>query len=138
MFHCSNHYSIVTIFNQKRIINTNQQYTAMEYICKCNKCNSLLLDTNPQVGSIKFDVDYLNLSELVDHKCPNCDVDDYLDDYVCNRLWELLGSVPVNNDDEIEEQFLHFPIGSDKLEIWLWFEETFGISVIKLMYKNKQ
>lgn len=50
-------------------------------------------------------------------------------------LWKALGDIPVNEDDEIEESFLHFEIGEDKLEIWSWFEETFDLSVAKdLMY----
>ena len=34
-------------------------------------------------------------------------------------------------DDEIDEPFLHFEIGTDKFEIWHWFEDEFDISVAK-------
>lgn len=50
-------------------------------------------------------------------------------------LWKILGNIPVNENDEIEESFLDFPIGTDKFEIWHWFEEEFNLSVAKdLMY----
>ena len=99
----------------------------MEYICKCNNCDNLYIDTNPQVGAKKYDVDYLNLDDLYDHKCPKCKVDDYLDDSVYRKLWNILGDIPCDEEEEIEEEFLHFGIGTDKYEIWHWFEETFDI-----------
>ncbi|MFA5340211.1 MAG: hypothetical protein WC332_00395 [Clostridia bacterium] len=38
-------------------------------------------------------------------------------------LWRLLGDIPITDDDEIDEPFLHFPKGTDKIEVWHWFEE---------------
>ena len=106
----------------------------MENICLCNNCDNLLIDTNPQIDAKKFEVDKLNLSELVSiddmRACPHCQVDDYLTDDVYRKLWEILGDIPVN-DNEIEEPFLHFEVGTDRFEIWYWFEETFNLSVAK-------
>ena len=39
------------------------------------------------------------------------------------ELWNKLGNIPINENDEIEEQFLHFAIGTDKLDIWHWFDD---------------
>jgi hypothetical protein len=44
-------------------------------------------------------------------------------------LWSLLGDIPVSEDDEIEEAFLNFEIGTDKLEIWHWFEDEFDLTL---------
>lgn len=44
-------------------------------------------------------------------------------------LWAELGNVPVTDDGELEEAFLHFPKGADREDVWQWFEETFDISV---------
>lgn len=111
----------------------------MEHICKCNNCGGLFLDTNPQTNAKKFDVDKLSLDELesIDdmRACPVCRTDEFLSDDVSQKLWELLGNVPVNEDDEIEEPFLHFGIGTDREEIWSWFEETFDLSVAKNLMK---
>jgi len=55
------------------------------------------------------------------------------------KLWDELGDIPCDpiNDTEIEESFLHFEIGTDKFEIWHWFEEEFNLSVAEdLMYIN--
>lgn len=48
-------------------------------------------------------------------------------------LWQDFGDIPINDNDEIEESFLDFPKGTNRFEIWHWFEETFQISVITLM-----
>lgn len=36
--------------------------------------------------------------------------------------WRLLGDVPVNEDDELEEAFFHFEAGTDRSDVWAWFE----------------
>ena len=52
------------------------------------------------------------------------------------ELWNQLGDIPVNNDDEIEEDFLDFPVGTDKFEIWHWFDEQCPNGLAKdLMFK---
>lgn len=47
--------------------------------------------------------------------------------------WELLGDIPVNDDDEIEEDFLGFPEGTHKEEVWYWFDEVYPAGVCRLM-----
>jgi hypothetical protein len=50
-------------------------------------------------------------------------------------LWKELGNIPVNDDNEIEQSFLHFEIGTDTDNIWQWFESNFDLSVAtELMY----
>lgn len=56
-------------------------------------------------------------------------------DYWCNdcrsreplmtlqELWEGFSDIPVNEDDEIEEGFLGFPVGTSKFDVWHWFDE---------------
>jgi hypothetical protein len=44
-------------------------------------------------------------------------------------LWSALGGVPTNSDDEIEEEFLHFYVGTNRYEIWQWFESELNASV---------
>ncbi|QOI71506.1 hypothetical protein pEaSNUABM47_00022 [Erwinia phage pEa_SNUABM_47] len=38
------------------------------------------------------------------------------------EYWKRFSNVPVNNNDEIEESFLHFDIGTDRIDVWQWFE----------------
>ena len=39
------------------------------------------------------------------------------------ELWNELSDIPVNENDEIEEDFLDFPSGTDKFDVWHWFDE---------------
>lgn len=39
------------------------------------------------------------------------------------KLWFQFSNIPVNDQDEIEESFLHFDVGTDKMDVWKWFEE---------------
>ena len=107
----------------------------MEHICTCNHCGGLFIDTNPQTNAKKFEVDYLDLVELIDHKCTTCENDASLDDNVSHKLWDILGNTVINNEGELLESFLHFDITTDREDIWHWFEETFNLSVAEdLMY----
>lgn len=40
------------------------------------------------------------------------------------KLWKQFANIPIHRtEDFIEKPFLHFEIGTDKWEIWKWFEE---------------
>ena len=39
------------------------------------------------------------------------------------ELWDKFSEVPVNNDDEIEEDFLLFDAGTSKFDVWHWFDD---------------
>lgn len=49
-------------------------------------------------------------------------------------LWDKLSNVPVNEDDELEESFEHFEAGTDKEDVWRWFEWFFDISLGKELF----
>lgn len=54
-------------------------------------------------------------------------------------LWDELGDIPVNNNDEIEKDFLDFPAGTDKFEIWHWFDDQCPNGLVRdLMFKSKE
>ena len=56
------------------------------YVCKCNKCETIMFDENPsdnlvEIDNIKEPIDNMMFSD--DHwVCPKCDTDAYLVDYV--------------------------------------------------------
>lgn len=55
---------------------------------------------------------------------------------VAKSLWSEFGDMPINNDDEIEENWKpaiggHFFKGDSRFEIWQWFEAKFDLSVAK-------
>ena len=38
------------------------------------------------------------------------------------KLWKEFSEVTINNDDEIERAFLDFEAGTDRFEVWEWFD----------------
>lgn len=46
-----------------------------------------------------------------------------------DELWIEFGDIPINEREEIEEPFLHFPEGTDRFEIWHWFEEEYDVTL---------
>lgn len=75
--------------------------------------------------------------------CPSCkdteslmdtDCECEFDDKELTKLWQMFGDVPVNNMDQIEEEFLGFPEGTEKEEVWQWFDERYSGGVVKLMF----
>lgn len=56
-----------------------------EHLCKCNNCGIILYDENPQTGAKKYKTDNLDVYSMDkgdedEWVCPNCMVDDYLND----------------------------------------------------------
>lgn len=51
------------------------------------------------------------------------------------RLWGEFADVPMNPEtEEMEEPFLHFPAGTNREEIWRWFDERHSKGVVYLLY----
>ena len=51
------------------------------------------------------------------------------------RLWAELADVPMDPEtEEMEEPFLHFPAGTNREEIWRWFDERHSKGVVYLLY----
>lgn len=56
-------------------------------------------------------------------------------DEALEELWAQLGDVPVDPETEkLEEPFLHFPMGTDKEEIWHWFARRYSKGIAHLLY----
>lgn len=51
------------------------------------------------------------------------------------ELWAAFGDVPMNPETEkMEEDFLTFPAGTDREDIWHWFDERYSKGVAALMH----
>ena len=48
---------------------------------------------------------------------------------IVEELWSEFGNITVNIDDEIEQGWKHFPVGTSKFDIWHWIEEEYDISI---------
>ena len=62
-----------------------------DYLCKCNNCDSILLDQNPQTEAIKHELGkyptikhmrYIQGEENSFWACPICKTDEYLTDNI--------------------------------------------------------
>lgn len=58
-------------------------------------------------------------------------------DKVLEELWTQLEDVPMDPDTEcIEEPFMDFPAGTNREDIWHWFDERYSRGVYHLMYRD--
>jgi hypothetical protein len=56
-----------------------------------------------------------------------------------NNAFDFDDQFPVNENDEIEEDFLDFPSGTDKFDVWHWFDERCPNGVAEdLMYNTEK
>lgn len=46
-----------------------------------------------------------------------------MDQEELKKLWQELGDVPVNEEDEIEIEWHGWEKGTPKFDIWHWFDE---------------
>lgn len=46
------------------------------------------------------------------------------------NIWEEFGDTPINNDDEIEQDFYFWKKGTNRFEIWLWFDKKLPNGVV--------
>ena len=89
----------------------------------CSECGSdeveMKMWVNPNTDEIGGECS--DTSEEEDCWCKNCEENVQLK--TLKELWEDFSDVPVNNDDEIERDFLCFEAGTPKLDVWHWFDE---------------
>ena len=48
------------------------------------------------------------------------------------NLWSAFGDVGIDDQDCITEQFMDWPEGTDRFEIWHWFDEQYPGGLYKL------
>lgn len=61
------------------------------------------------------------------HKTGSFDME--LKEFDWKILWDKLGNVPIDENDCIETDFECFDAGTEKIEIWHWFEWFFNIQL---------
>jgi hypothetical protein len=56
-----------------------------------------------------------------------------------NAIWNSLGDIPMDESGEyIDADFMHFPKGTDKYEIWNYLEDSCeAFSVYDALYKEE-
>lgn len=89
----------------------------------CSECGGTHVQVMAWVdaNTNKYCSDVNTPLEIDDTWCEDCEEHTGL--LTLKELWDKLSEVPVNNDDEIEEDFLCFPAGTYKFDVWHWFDE---------------
>jgi len=95
-----------------------------------------LLEMAENIISTLMDIIEQNQPELYYISDDIARADDWLKIYHCEDddafeiptstvpfLWEKLGDVAINEDEEIEEDFFKWKKGTSRYEIWHWFDE---------------
>lgn len=55
------------------------------------------------------------------------------------KLWDELGDIPINETDGIDEHFHLWAKGTDKEEIWIWFDDMCPNGIVQdLMSVDKK
>lgn len=57
----------------------------------------------------------------------------YYNDDELIALWILFGDVPIDDSDSICEEFIGFEVGTNRFEVWEWFDERYSGGVMKLI-----
>jgi len=90
--------------------------------------DSKLIDFVKTIVKENEDEDYsvLGFSDAVEYIDEYCSNLDFIDE---EKFWEMLGDVPVTEDDDLDDDFLIFDKGTDKFDVWHWFEENFDTQI---------
>jgi hypothetical protein len=61
-------------------------------------------------------------------------MDNKIKDFLSIKMiWKSLSEVSINDNDEIQTDWLFFEKGTSRFEIWAWIEEKYNISIHELM-----
>lgn len=88
---------------------------------------------------------------LFPHQCPVCGQTKYpleaqlstglFTKSQIERLWKIFGDVPIGDNDHIQECFMDWPWGTDRFEIWHWFDEQYwdygGVAALLYVEENQ-
>ena len=104
----------------------------------CYKCG--WIGTFNQLGVLALDDLDDDGNEIKYWCCPECgSVEGISDciaheyvDYELEDLWETFGDIPIDDNDLIQQEFLGFPVGTNRMELWKWFYEHYTGGVAKL------
>jgi hypothetical protein len=106
----------------------NGKYIASEYYETMDMTRKRMSDTDYHYSIATADNTFRFFNKTYSCELP-------LKDFDWRILWEKLGDVPVNDNDELEEAFEHFEVGADRMEVWSWFEWFFEIKLGEEIYK---
>lgn len=51
-------------------------------------------------------------------------------------LWEQFEDIPITDADEIDEEYMGWPVGTNRFDIWHWFDVRWPKGVYNLVYEG--
>lgn len=104
-------------------------------IWKCKKCGWIGRDSDMGLHWEK-DTEYCPRCKEVDGIATVC-FSDCFNSQELEKLWQIFGEIPIDDADIILKEFFGFPEGTDRIEIWRWFDENYPEGVAVLMKGGK-
>ena len=103
-------------------------------IVRCNRCETIFPESEILLKKQK-------------KYCPHCKKSGCLMDLTgtetqysdkqLEKLWLLFGDIPMDPiSEKIEDDFLIFPAGTNREDIWHWFDVRYSRGVADLMYST--
>lgn len=89
----------------------------------CSECGSSDVQIQAWVDANTHEYESSVNNPLESQDCWCNDCEDHVNLATLPELWAQFGDVPVNKDDEIEEDFLCFEKGTSKFDVWHWFDD---------------
>lgn len=90
----------------------------------CSKCGSDNVTVGVNINpNEKIDINFHDSSLLEKDNCWCYHCCDSASLKTLQELWDMFSNVPINDEDEIEEDFLNFKAGTSRFEVWHWFDE---------------
>ena len=104
-------------------------------VVRCNYCGKWIGPETELITIVDLDGDDREICPKCDHFNGLMDVDKgcNFDKQELRELWRLFGDIPINDQDQTEEEFLGFEAGNDRFNIWHWFDERYEGGVIRLI-----
>lgn len=91
-------------------------------ILYCPKCGSSNVEVRMWVNPNTKEIgDRCSDNSEEDNWCKVCE--EHVKLLTLSQLWDSFGDTPINNDDEIESDFMGFEAGTCRFAIWDWFDE---------------
>lgn len=54
------------------------------------------------------------------------------------KLWEEFGNIPIDNNDRITERFYHWKKGTNRFDIWHWFDDNHSKGLAKGIIEKRE
>ncbi len=59
-----------------------------------------------------------------------------MDENELRNLWYAFTNVPIDEEECIDEDFHIWPRGTERFEIWYWFDESFQNGIHEMLYNR--